>query len=95
LYRFNIKIDKKDYIPLSSLIPKISEYMKKNRIHTIEISFEDGILKLNVYSIDEKYITNFVNELVKKEHLNIQTNGVEKDKSSQNYTSIINIKVDL
>jgi hypothetical protein len=87
--------DKKDYIPLSSLIPKISEYMKKNRIHTIEISFEDGILKLNVYSIDEKYITNFVNELVKKEHLNIQTNGVEKDKSSQNYTSIINIKVDL
>jgi hypothetical protein len=87
--------DKKGYVPLSSLIIKISSYMKKNKIHTKKIDFEKGILKLNVYAINENYITNFVNELVKQEHLDIETNGIVKDKNSQNYISIINVKVDL
>jgi hypothetical protein len=87
--------DKEGYTPISSLIIKVSLYMKNNKIYAKEIDLDEGILKLEVFADKESYITNFANELVNKENLTIETNGVMKDKNSKNYTSIINVKVDL
>ncbi len=87
---------KNGYAPLSSLIIKVSLYMKRNKIYAKDISFGKDILELNIFAENESYITNFVNELVEKEHLKVETTGVIKDKNSQNYISIIKIiKVDL
>jgi hypothetical protein len=84
--------EKKGYIPISSLLVTLSAYMKANNIYVESIDFNNDVLKLNLFSFNDKYITNFVNDLVEKEHFIVQTTGIVKNKSK--YESVVNVKVD-
>jgi hypothetical protein len=82
---------KNNYTPLSKLMTIITPYMKQLNIYAKSISLKNGILTLNIFSKDEANITNFVNKLIQNHHFIIETKGILKEK--ENYSSIINIKV--
>jgi len=84
---------KNSYMPISYLFDNIAMYMRINHIYAQHIKLKRGILKLNIFSKNEKNITNFVNDLVKKESFVVTTKGISKDKDNNNYVSIIEIKV--
>jgi len=67
--------EKKKYIQKSVLIAKISKYLKQNNVFLSQLNYRIGVLSFIVYAKDDKNITSFLNDLVKKEHLIVDTDG--------------------
>jgi hypothetical protein len=84
---------KNKYTPISKLLTIITPYMKQLNIYAKSINLDKGILTLEIFSKDEANITNFINKLIQKHNFIIETKGIIKEK--ENYSSIINIKVNL
>jgi cell division protein FtsB len=90
-----IYIEKKGYVPKAALIAKLVKYLMNNNVYLKNISYGDtnqNMLVLKVYAKDNKNITNFIDSVVKSEHLVITTPGYQK--SNDFYTADIMIKVE-
>jgi hypothetical protein len=85
--------EKNGYVPVSVLLTKIISQMAKDKIYTTDINLENNILKLNVYAKKETFLTNFVTDLVEKEHLNVETNGILKDENRTRYISTVKVNL--
>jgi hypothetical protein len=88
-----IYIEKKSYIPKSLLIASLSDYLYSNKVYLNKINFsEDNTsLVLSVYAKDDKYITNFIDNVIRDEHLVVNTPGYKKTENF--YIADIKIKV--
>lgn len=84
---------KKGYIPKSIFLTEVVKFLHYNRVYVLNAVLNQNELILFVKSNREDRITNFINDLVQKEKLIVDTKGILREKNF--YTSQIIIKVGL
>ena len=87
----SIYLEKNSYTPKALLIAQLTKYLYNNRVYLDSLSYDNNFLILNIYSIQNKNITNFINEIVEKEHLIVTTMGYKKINNF--YVAKIKVKV--
>ena len=90
----DIYLDKESYIPKSLFLAKISTYFHKNKVYIEHIKYDSSmkVMVFNVYAKDDKFITNFINDIIENEHLIVSTPGYKKEAGI--YKAEITIKVE-
>jgi len=84
--------EKKGYVPKSLIISLLSKYLNSNNVFLNKLSYEDKFLILDVYASKDKDITKFIDDIIKKEHMIVSTDGYKKVNNF--YQAKISIKVD-
>ena len=84
---------KKGYIPKSLFLTEVVKFLHYNKVYVLNAVLNQSELILFVKSNREDRITNFINDLVQKEKLIVDTKGILREKNF--YTSQITIKVGL
>jgi len=90
----SIYLEKTTYIPKSLLLSNLSKYLYMNKVYLNKINFseENKTLSLNVYAKEDKYITTFIDNIIKDEHLIINTPGYRKKQNFYIADIIIKVK---
>jgi hypothetical protein len=69
----------------------ITKYLYENRVLLTNLEYEEGEFVLDLYAQTDKDITNFIDNVVKKEHMVVDTDGYKKLNSV--YQATVRIKV--
>jgi cell division protein FtsB len=83
--------EKEGYVPKSLIMTTITKYLYENRVLLTNLEYEEGEFVLDLYAQTDKDITNFIDNVVKKEHMVVDTDGYKKLNSV--YQATVRIKV--
>jgi hypothetical protein len=74
------------------LIATLTKYLIDNKVYLSSVVYENGIIILNTFAQNDKYITSFINDVVMKEHITVLTKGYQK--TGNFYQAEIEIRLD-